>query len=544
MADLGTLGGTTSWAEGVSDNGATVVGRADIVGDAAYHAFRWTSGGGMADLGTLGGTNSWAIAISADGATVVGRADIVGDAASHAFRWTSGGGMVDLGTLGGTNSSAEAVSSNGTVVVGASQIAGDVAHRAFRWTSGGGMVDLGTLGGTDSMAFGVSNDGTVVVGAAQTGGAIMRAFRWTLSHGMQSVEDWLRDAGVVVPTDITYQALATNSDGSVVVGDLHNNHAFIARVSSIGAGLITLNNLHRSLADTVSGGSVALLSGNLIIHGAHSRPLIRRVATGQNNFWLAGDWGRDDHGTRDGDLGLAEIGFGRNFGVAQINVSLGHTWADQKQATKGSAEVDGAYLQAESLIPVSNNLWAVLGGYYHWGNTDLRRGYLNAGVPDFSKGSPDVDTWGLRARLEWDQAWKLGDAYLSPYADLSFSKARLDSYTEVGGGFPAHFNSRTEHATELHLGVNGAKPLTSHANLVGVMEVAHRFENNGARTSGEVIGLSGFDLDGRKNQQNWLRAGVGVEGKLAGGKGSLMLNATTRGEIPNAWLAANWQMAF
>lgn len=49
-------------------------------------------------------------------------------------------------------------------------------------------------------------------------------------------------------------------------------------------------------------------------------------ATGKNAFWLAGDWGRDDHGARDGDLGLAEVGLGRNFGPVQVNVSLGQTW--------------------------------------------------------------------------------------------------------------------------------------------------------------------------------------------------------------------------
>jgi len=65
-----------------------------------------------------------------------------------------------------------------------------------------------------------------------------------------------------------------------------------------------------------------------------------------------------------------------------------------------------------------------------------------------------------------------------------------------------------------------------------------------ARTSGQVIGLFGFDLDGQRNKRDWLRAGVGVEGRLAGGRASLALNATTRGETPNAWLAAGWQKAF
>jgi hypothetical protein len=62
--------------------------------------------------------------------------------------------------------------------------------------------------------------------------------------------------------------------------------------------------------------------------------------------------------------------------------------------------------------------------------------------------------------------------------------------------------------------------------------------------SARVIGLFGFDLAGAANQRDWLRVGTGVEGKLAEGTASLSLNLTSKGEAPNAWLAANWQKAF
>ncbi|MDP2823408.1 MAG: hypothetical protein Q8O52_12130 [Sulfuritalea sp.] len=263
MTDLGTLGGTaTSRAWGVSADGSVVVGMAPITGN-ANRAFRWVQGatGGVAgnvqmyDLGTLGGTSSVANGVSADGAVVVGWAYPTGDAALRAFRWTNNV-MTDLGTLGGTDSGAESVSADGSVVVGWAQQAG-AAYRAFRWTSAG-MVNLGTLGGTESFANGVSADGAVVVGQAQTvGNTAYRAFRWR-SGGMQSVEDWLRANGVTVPADITDRASATNSDGSVVVGTLANNHAFIARVAAVGSGLVTLADLQASLGAATTGGGMAL----------------------------------------------------------------------------------------------------------------------------------------------------------------------------------------------------------------------------------------------------------------------------------------------
>lgn len=550
MTDLGTLGGLESAAYRVSANGAVVVGEADT-NDGVKHAYRWTNNV-MTDLGTLGGNSSAAWGASTDGAVVVGHSDITGNASMHAFRWTQAGGMADLGSLGGTYSYAYGVSADGAVVVGEAETAGGAAH-AFRWVSGasGGvagnlqMYDLGTLGGTSSAAYGVSADGTVVVGTSRiTGDAVRRAFRWTQAGGMQTVEDWLRAGGVTVPADITKYASAANQDGSVVVGQLANNHAFIARLASAGSGLVTLADVQDSLSGTARGGGMALSVAGTLVNGAHGRPLARRVAAGQQTFWLAGDWGRDDHGSRDGDLGLAEVGLGRNFGPAQINVALGRTWANQNQVLGGHTQVDGTYLLAEALAPLAGNLWGTLGGYVHQGNTDLKRGYMNAGVQDRSTGKPDVDTWSLRARLDLDNAYRLASADFAPYVDLTYSETKLAAYTETGGAFPARFDARKDKATELRLGVNATKPLGDGMTLLGTLEAAHRFEKSGARTSGAVVGLFGFDLAGANNKQDWLRAGIGVEGKVAEGTASLSLNLTTKGEAPSYWLAANWQKAF
>src|SRR5204862_4150059 len=66
--------------------------------------------------------------------------------------------------------------------------------------------------------------------------------------------------------------------------------------------------------------------------------------------------------------------------------------------------------------------------------------------------------------------------------------------------------------------------------IIGTLEAAHRIEKVGARTTGELVGLFAFDLPGRQNERTWLRAGIGVQGKLGDGVGWLMINATTKGE--------------
>ncbi len=568
MVSLGTLSGgnfTSYRATGVSGDGTLIVGTAIdyrcILGCLDNsRAYRWTQAGGMVSLGVLnGGDYSYATGVSADGAVVVGNAaDGAAGNAQRAFRWTQAGGMVSLGVLNGGNyAQATGVSADGAVVVGnAYDGAVDNVQRAFRWTQDGGMVSLGVLSNGDrgSYAAGVSGDGKVIVGYSEQpiGGHPQRGFRWTQAGGMQSVVDWLRAAGVAFAGPVGWEYLwdipvATNYDGSVIVGS-SGGLTYIARVAPEGSGMVTLADVSQSLGSAAQAGNMLLSSVNLLMNGAHSRPLARRVAAGQRAFWAAGDVGRDDHGARDGNLGLAEIGLNWHTGVVQINTALGQTRARQNMTLGGRVKADGTYAMAEALLPLNANpsggLWAVLGGYGHWGDADIRRGYLNAGVSDVSMAQPNVQTWALRAHLEWDRALQWGGAALSPYTALSYARTRLDGYTETGGGFPARFDARSEGNTELRLGMNGVKPLSGGARLTGIVEGVHRFEKTGTTTSGQVVGLFGFNLPGEQFRQNWVRAGAGVESKLADGVASLMLNATSRGEAPNLWLAASWQKTF
>ena len=567
MLGLGIMG-TASYANGVSADGNVVVGYNQ---DTIHEAFRWVKND-VGESGTMynlvfdifydpdNRLHSRAEAASEDGSVVVGYAYDTSYTQFQAFRWVKddvgeSGTAISLGTLGGVRTLAKDVSNDGTVVVGYSYLADSTNYHAFRWVEGATtgigsnpeMFDLGTLGGNTSYAYGVSADGAVVVGESHTGSAY-RAFRWVKdaegeTGTMQSVEDWLRGAGVTVEADITRRANATNSDGSVVVGYLQGDLAYIARVSDEGSGLVTVEDLQESLGAAASGVNMALESSNLVISGAHSRPLMRLVDVNKNAFWVAGDVGQDDHGERNGDLGLAEVGIGHNFGNTQLNAAIGHTWANQDLVNGGSADVDGTYLLAEALIPVKDSVWLTLGGYYHWANTDLRRGYDNGGTPDYSTGSPDMNTWSIRARLDAENSFAAGSVGFSPYADLSYTKAKLDAYTETGGGFPATFDERTDKATELRLGVNAAKTMSSGMKLLGTLEAAHRFEDDSAITSGEVIGLSSFNFSNTYDR-NWWRLGIGMEGEVGAGQLSVMVNGTTKGEVPSAWLAANWVMPF
>lgn len=143
MRDLGTLGGRSSSALAINDLGQ-VVGSSWIndrdqvfedytIRSGDSHAFIWQDGV-MTDLGTLGGSDSWAYDIN-DRGQVVGHSEAKSEL-SHAFIWQDGT-MTDLGTLTATGTSyAHAVNDLG-------QVLGDWdGYRAFLWQDGV-WTDLG-----------------------------------------------------------------------------------------------------------------------------------------------------------------------------------------------------------------------------------------------------------------------------------------------------------------------------------------------------------------------------------------------------------------
>ncbi len=185
---LPTLGGMSSYAYGINNNG-------DVVGSSqtssgVSHAFIWTAADGqMHDLGTLGGQAACSFGHSAaydlnDQREVVGFS--CAESGERAFLWSEAGGMVDLGTLGGPFSSRAFDINNSGHVVGVAQTANGVPH-AFVWTPSAGMSDLGTLGGDSSVARSINDLGEIVGESTVIGNSMHHGFLWSDSSGMRKL---------------------------------------------------------------------------------------------------------------------------------------------------------------------------------------------------------------------------------------------------------------------------------------------------------------------------------------------------------------------
>src|SRR5712692_1302714 len=178
--DLGTLGGTDSCALFVNQRG-----------QAAGHSFTDSivnpntglptihpfiwENGKMVDLGTLGGAVAVAGAIN-DRGQIAGSSDLAGDLTSHPFLWDRGV-LTDLGTLGGDNGTTHWINNAGEVV-GFADLPGSTAHHGFLWRKGV-MQDLGTVANQPcSNAIRINSKGQIVGRASDCMGGALHAFLW------------------------------------------------------------------------------------------------------------------------------------------------------------------------------------------------------------------------------------------------------------------------------------------------------------------------------------------------------------------------------
>ncbi len=203
---LGSLpGGTTNWANGISDDGSVIIGASNSA--SGVQATRWTQASGPTGLGSLPGYGSNATAISGDGSTIWGTSTPTYNEVASGPGWRMNGSGTLIG-LGSDVSVPFDASGDGSVIVGA-KVLSPLSGTPTRWDSSGNAILLGPppdpmQGG---VASAVSSDGQTIVGG-NLGNAVM----WDANGQMTPI-------GHISDKVRSLYAMDVNQDGSIIVGD-------------------------------------------------------------------------------------------------------------------------------------------------------------------------------------------------------------------------------------------------------------------------------------------------------------------------------------
>ena len=230
VQDLGTLGGSSSYATGINDSGQVIGDSYTSAGE--QHAFLYDEGATpkMQDLGTLGGSSSYATGINDSGQVVGDSYTSAGE--QHAFLYDSTNGMKDLNDLISANSGetiyeATAINTDGKIAATVfkhfdmapnfcgqesdswdSYLAAVLTPATTATPTTYGVQDVGTLGADYSEAAGI-NGSAQVVGTSWTSSCSQHAFLYD-----EGATPKMQDLGFL-GNDYSY-AMSMNDSGQVV----------------------------------------------------------------------------------------------------------------------------------------------------------------------------------------------------------------------------------------------------------------------------------------------------------------------------------------
>ncbi|HEU4777228.1 MAG TPA: PKD domain-containing protein, partial [Telluria sp.] len=324
MADLGVLDGTNETWEPAINNKGVVAGYATTEGSGYVRAFRWTAAAGMEDIGALSNASdrtAQATAINDAGLIAGNSATLAND--YHSFAWTRSGGMMDIDTLGSRYSAPVAVGAKG-LVGGNVFLPGGHAH-AYAWTRATGMRDLGAAGRDDSWTVGMSASGRIV-GVVTSDGAYQQAMTWTAESGMLDLGTLGGHASA---------ALAANSKGQVVGGAVTKSDEYHAFLWTAADGMIDLNRrLHHPPAGLVLNAASAISDKGWIVAASNAGLVLLTPVCGCSHTHTVGPIAAPGV-VKPGTLVEAAVSFAGGKPGAAYHVFW--SWGDGSGETAGNA---------------------------------------------------------------------------------------------------------------------------------------------------------------------------------------------------------------
>lgn len=217
---------------GVTNDGATVVGAANVPATSFELPFIWTVADGFSFLPEIDvpHNNYGAGAISGDGSTIAGSVPINQSTLTPGQQgcyWTLADGHVhylETPATAGSYASAMRASDDGSIIVGYVFDAGDSRNKPAMWTNGA-LTVLAASTPAMVFAYDVSGDGSTIL-ATGSGGSVYWTAGGTVAHTLPIIpgDDIPTGAGVQEPQTAHSGSRIMSTDGSKIIGtSLHNN---------------------------------------------------------------------------------------------------------------------------------------------------------------------------------------------------------------------------------------------------------------------------------------------------------------------------------
>jgi probable HAF family extracellular repeat protein len=206
LIDLGTLGGSETFADNINDLGQ-VVGMSRLTDDNGTHAFFYANGV-MQDIAPINSGDIRGGRLGLNNLGHVASGVVASDVYYPVIYDPQSGQTTTLGSLGsmsGFTGAATAINDSG-VTVGYSYLSSGVRH-AFAYRNGT-MTDLGSLGGYSS-ALAINSSGAAVGFSSTTPNGFGRAVIWAnnsildISNGLESEARGINDFGQVIGESVT-----------------------------------------------------------------------------------------------------------------------------------------------------------------------------------------------------------------------------------------------------------------------------------------------------------------------------------------------------
>ncbi|VVP30893.1 autotransporter domain-containing protein [Pseudomonas fluorescens] len=571
ITSLGHLSdGLYSFALGISADGQVVVGYAQNGALGGDIATRWVNGASAESLGTLvGGIDSRAKAVSADGTYIAGTGDSSVSSA-EAFIWSQASGMKGLGLLtDGTLSGAEGISANGAVVVGVADTTGNVVT-GFRWTAETGMQSLVqwlqdnepfyTLlpGNTLDTATAVSADGNTLFGMGTLNGRdqpfVARSF------GPVAVPVPVAPPPVVTPPVVTPPVVTppvvtppvvippvvtppssgsggttppasgsssdgttppTSGSGSTSGGTTDGTGNTPNTGNGNGNGTTTSPNVPPTgviglydLGDSLSNASLYAEALQNQLQGFVQDQLVCTTFDTKGICVNVSAQMTHHNGSVQGDNTYGGVTLAYRI-TPDLIAGIGYQGPNTSlkindDRVEGDTNTVGAFVEYGNRL--KQGVFARGAVAAAEGDATIKRSYKTGSGTSSSKGKSDISQYAVSGQAGYVFIVK-ENAAVMPFLGLDYLDTKLDGYTETSGPYPVQFNSQKQNDVYGTAGVTGSLNLGNKAILSANLKHVERLNNSSDDLSGEVLGVSTFDLK-QDTTERWDEVGLGVQ--LAG----------------------------